>query len=93
MPVTLISDVDRKVLILYAHSRDSYLCLTICFHSPFVCFGGWCLQLTRYAQELLLSVCLNTGAAGHEDKDVIHKLVQIRLKPKQLAEKYMYAVK
>lgn len=51
------------------------------------------LQLTRPAQDLLMSVCVNCSTHGPEDTDVISHLVKIRLKPKVLLNHYMLCVR
>ncbi|XP_065178722.1 integrator complex subunit 1-like [Sycon ciliatum] len=50
-------------------------------------------KFQRHAHELLLTVCMNTGGSGHEENDIINKLVQIRLKHKQYSEKYVTSMK
>ncbi|XP_057603817.1 integrator complex subunit 1 isoform X2 [Hippopotamus amphibius kiboko] len=50
-------------------------------------------KLTRPAQDLLMSVCLNCSTHGAEDTDVISHLVKIRLKPKVLLNHYMLCVR
>ncbi|KAM9210267.1 integrator complex subunit 1 isoform 4-T5 [Dugong dugon] len=46
-------------------------------------------KLTRPAQDLLMSVCMNCNTHGAEDVDVISHLIKIRLKPKVLLNHYM----
>ncbi|XP_049555909.1 integrator complex subunit 1 isoform X2 [Orcinus orca] len=50
-------------------------------------------KLTRPAQDLLMSVCMNCGTHGPEDMDVISHLIKIRLKPKVLLNHYMLCVR
>lgn len=50
-------------------------------------------KLTRPAQDLLMSVCVNCTAHGPEDMDVISHLIKIRLKPKVLLNHYMLCVR
>ena len=50
-------------------------------------------QLTRPAQDLLMSVCMNCGTHGPEDMDVISHLIKIRLKPKVLLNHYMLCIR
>ncbi|KAM5301254.1 integrator complex subunit 1 isoform 1-T1 [Glossophaga mutica] len=50
-------------------------------------------KLTRPAQDLLMSVCVNCGTHSAEDVDVISHLVKIRLKPKVLLNHYMLCVR
>ncbi|XP_073931481.1 integrator complex subunit 1 [Castor canadensis] len=50
-------------------------------------------KLTRPAQDLLMSVCVNCSTHGPEDTDVISHLVKIRLKPKVLLNHYMLCVR
>lgn len=51
------------------------------------------LQLTRPAQDLLMSVCMNCNSHGSEDMDVISHLIKIRLKPKVLLNHYMLCMR
>lgn len=51
------------------------------------------LQLTRPAQDLLMSVCMNCNSHGSEDMDVISHLIKIRLKPKVLLNHYMLCIR
>nr|XP_004666400.2 integrator complex subunit 1 isoform X2 [Jaculus jaculus] len=50
-------------------------------------------KLTRPAQDLLMSVCMNCSSHGPEDMDVISHLIKIRLKPKVLLHHYMLCVR
>lgn len=50
-------------------------------------------KLTRPAQDLLMSVCMNCNTHGAEDMDVISHLIKIRLKPKVLLNHYMLCVR
>uniref|UniRef100_A0A8C9EAZ8 Integrator complex subunit 1 n=1 Tax=Phocoena sinus TaxID=42100 RepID=A0A8C9EAZ8_PHOSS len=50
-------------------------------------------KLTRPAQDLLMSVCMNCGTHGPEDVDVISHLIKIRLKPKVLLNHYTLCVR
>ncbi|XP_044792301.1 integrator complex subunit 1 isoform X2 [Bubalus bubalis] len=50
-------------------------------------------KLTRPAQDLLMSVCMNCSTHGAEDMDVISHLVKIRLKPKVLLNHYMLCIR
>ncbi|XP_007467137.1 PREDICTED: integrator complex subunit 1 [Lipotes vexillifer] len=50
-------------------------------------------KLTRPAQDLLMSVCMNCGTHGPEDTDVISHLIKIRLKPKVLLNHYVLCVR
>ncbi|XP_040087806.1 integrator complex subunit 1 isoform X2 [Oryx dammah] len=50
-------------------------------------------KLTRPAQDLLMSVCMNCCTHGAEDVDVISHLVKIRLKPKVLLNHYMLCIR
>ncbi|XP_055984334.1 integrator complex subunit 1 isoform X1 [Sorex fumeus] len=50
-------------------------------------------KLTRPAQDLLMSVCMNCDTHGPEDTDVISHLVKIRLKPKVLLNHYMLCIR
>ncbi|XP_032315764.1 LOW QUALITY PROTEIN: integrator complex subunit 1 [Camelus ferus] len=50
-------------------------------------------KLTRPAQDLLMSVCMNCTTHGAEDMDVISHLIKIRLKPKVLLNHYMLCVR
>ncbi|XP_053512969.1 integrator complex subunit 1 isoform X2 [Artibeus jamaicensis] len=50
-------------------------------------------KLTRPAQDLLMSVCVNCGTHSAEDVDVISHLVKIRLKPKVLLNHYMLCIR
>lgn len=51
------------------------------------------LQLTRPAQDLLMSVCMNCSTHSTEDMDVISHLIKIRLKPKVLLNHYMLCIR
>lgn len=53
----------------------------------------WPLQLTRPAQDLLTSVCMNCSTHSTEDMDVISHLIKIRLKPKVLLSHYMLCIR
>lgn len=55
--------------------------------------GDTSLQLTRPAQDLLMSVCMNCSTHGAEDMDVISHLIKIRLKPKVLLNHYMLCIR
>ncbi|XP_073504214.1 integrator complex subunit 1 isoform X1 [Phyllobates terribilis] len=50
-------------------------------------------KLTRPAQDLLMSVCMNCNTQGSEDMEVISNLIKIRLKPKVLLNHYMLSVR
>ncbi|XP_052516865.1 integrator complex subunit 1 [Budorcas taxicolor] len=50
-------------------------------------------KLTRPAQDLLMSVCMNCCTHGAEDMDVISHLIKIRLKPKVLLNHYMLCLR
>uniref|UniRef100_H2PLA8 Integrator complex subunit 1 n=1 Tax=Pongo abelii TaxID=9601 RepID=H2PLA8_PONAB len=50
-------------------------------------------KLTRPAQELLMSVCMNCNTHGSEDMDVISHLIKIRLKPKVLLNHFMLCIR
>ncbi|XP_039082017.1 integrator complex subunit 1 isoform X4 [Hyaena hyaena] len=50
-------------------------------------------KLTRPAQDLLMSVCMNCDTHGVEDMDVISHLIKIRLKPKVLLNHYMLCIR
>ncbi|XP_053550643.1 integrator complex subunit 1 [Bombina bombina] len=50
-------------------------------------------KLTRPAQDLLMSVCINCNTQGSEDMEVISNLIKIRLKPKVLLNHYMLSVR
>uniref|UniRef100_A0A8B9YQD8 Integrator complex subunit 1 n=1 Tax=Bos mutus grunniens TaxID=30521 RepID=A0A8B9YQD8_BOSMU len=50
-------------------------------------------KLTRPAQDLLMSVCMNCSTHGAEDMDVISHLIKIRLKPKVLLNHYMLCIR
>ncbi|XP_023569170.1 integrator complex subunit 1 isoform X3 [Octodon degus] len=50
-------------------------------------------KLTRPAQDLLMSVCMNCSTHGPEDMDVISHLIKIRLKPKVLLNHYMLCLR
>ncbi|KAG9476970.1 hypothetical protein GDO78_002385 [Eleutherodactylus coqui] len=50
-------------------------------------------KLTRPAQDLLMSVCMNCNTHGSEDMEVISNLIKIRLKPKVLLNHYMLSVR
>lgn len=52
-----------------------------------------CLQLTRPAQDLLMSLCMNCNTHGADDMEVISNLIKIRLKPKVLLNHYMLCVR
>lgn len=59
---------------------------------------GWSLsalslQLTKPAQDLLMSVCMNCNTHSSEDMEVISNLIKIRLKPKVLLNHYMLCVR
>lgn len=51
------------------------------------------LQLTRPAQDLLMSLCMNCNTHGADDMEVISNLIKIRLKPKVLLNHYMLCVR
>ncbi|XP_016896225.1 integrator complex subunit 1 isoform X3 [Cynoglossus semilaevis] len=46
-------------------------------------------KLTRPAQDLLMSLCMNCNTHGGDDMEVISNLIKIRLKPKVLLNHYM----
>ncbi|NXF51584.1 INT1 protein, partial [Oceanites oceanicus] len=50
-------------------------------------------KLTKPAQDLLMSVCMNCNTHGSEDMEVISNLIKIRLKPKVLLNHYMLCVR
>ncbi|XP_023378142.1 integrator complex subunit 1 [Pteropus vampyrus] len=50
-------------------------------------------KLTRPAQDLLMSVCMNCSTHSTEDMDVISHLIKIRLKPKVLLNHYMLCIR
>uniref|UniRef100_A0A4W4DNX1 DUF3677 domain-containing protein n=1 Tax=Electrophorus electricus TaxID=8005 RepID=A0A4W4DNX1_ELEEL len=50
-------------------------------------------KLTRPAQDLLMSLCMNCRTHGADDMDVISNLIKIRLKPKVLLNHYMLCVR
>ncbi len=52
-----------------------------------------CAQLTRPAQDLLMSLCMNCNTHGADDMEVISNLIKIRLKPKVLLNHYMLCVR
>lgn len=51
------------------------------------------MQLTRPAQDLLMSLCMNCKTHGADDMEVISNLIKIRLKPKVLLNHYMLCVR
>lgn len=60
--------------------------------------SGWSLsalplQLTKPAQDLLMSVCMNCNTHSSEDMEVISNLIKIRLKPKVLLNHYMLCIR
>ncbi|KAK2533726.1 Ints1 [Columba guinea] len=50
-------------------------------------------KLTKPAQDLLMSVCMNCNTHTAEDMEVISNLIKIRLKPKVLLNHYMLCVR
>ncbi|XP_036408619.1 integrator complex subunit 1 isoform X1 [Megalops cyprinoides] len=50
-------------------------------------------KLTRPAQDLLMSLCMNCNTHGTEDMEVVSNLIKIRLKPKVLLNHYMLCVR
>uniref|UniRef100_A0A3Q3XEF0 Uncharacterized protein n=1 Tax=Mola mola TaxID=94237 RepID=A0A3Q3XEF0_MOLML len=50
-------------------------------------------KLTRPAQDLLMSLCMNCNTHGADDMEVISSLIKIRLKPKVLLNHYMLCVR
>ncbi|XP_061455379.1 integrator complex subunit 1 isoform X2 [Rhineura floridana] len=50
-------------------------------------------KLTRPAQDLLMSVCMNCNSHSAEDIEVVSNLIKIRLKPKVLLNHYMLCVR
>ena len=50
-------------------------------------------QLTRPAQELLMSLALNCNTHSSEDVEVISNLIRMRLKTKPLANHYLNCIK
>ncbi|XP_066544954.1 integrator complex subunit 1 [Amia ocellicauda] len=50
-------------------------------------------KLTRPAQDLLMSLCMNCSTHGAEDMEVMSNLIKIRLKPKVLLNHYMLCVR
>ncbi|KAJ4932091.1 hypothetical protein JOQ06_010521 [Pogonophryne albipinna] len=50
-------------------------------------------KLTRPAQDLLMSLCMNSITQGADDMEVISNLIKIRLKPKVLLNHYMLCVR
>lgn len=72
--------------------------LEVQFHLWSVMAGGCSssvlpLQLTKPAQDLLMSVCMNCNTHSSEDMEVISNLIKIRLKPKVLLNHYMLCVR
>ena len=51
------------------------------------------LQLTRPAQDLLMSLALNCNSHSTEDVEVISNLIRMRLKTKPLANHYVACIK
>ena len=51
------------------------------------------LQLTRPAQELLMSLALNCNSHSSEDVEAISNLIRMRLKTKPLANHYVNCIK
>ena len=51
------------------------------------------LQLTRPAQDLLMSLALNCNSHSTEDVEVISNLIRMRLKTKPLANHYVTCIK
>lgn len=50
-------------------------------------------KLTRPAQDLLMSLCMNSNTHGADDMEVVSNLIKIRLKPKVLLNHYMLCVR
>lgn len=50
-------------------------------------------KLTRPAQDLLMSLCMNCNTHGSDDMEVISNLIKIRLKPKVILNHYMLCVR
>ncbi|XP_041085544.1 integrator complex subunit 1-like isoform X1 [Polyodon spathula] len=50
-------------------------------------------KLTRPAQDLLMSLCMNCNTHGAEDMEVVSSLIKIRLKPKVLLNHYMLCIR
>lgn len=50
-------------------------------------------KLTRPAQDLLMSLCMNCNTHGADDMEVISNLIKIRLKPKVILNHYMLCVR
>ncbi|PKU34118.1 hypothetical protein llap_15580 [Limosa lapponica baueri] len=50
-------------------------------------------KLTKPAQDLLMSVCMNCNTHSSEDMEVISNLIKIRLKPKVLLNHYMLCIR
>ncbi|XP_041941283.1 integrator complex subunit 1 isoform X1 [Alosa sapidissima] len=50
-------------------------------------------KLTRPAQDLLMSLCMNCKTHGADDMEVVSNLIKIRLKPKVLLNHYMLCVR
>ncbi|KAL2100778.1 hypothetical protein ACEWY4_002539 [Coilia grayii] len=50
-------------------------------------------KLTRPAQDLLMSLCMNCNTHGADDMEAISNLIKIRLKPKVLLNHYMLCVR
>lgn len=50
-------------------------------------------KLTRPAQDLLMSVCMNCNTHSSEDVEVVSNLIKIRLKPKVLLNHFMLCVR
>uniref|UniRef100_A0A4W5NFU4 Integrator complex subunit 1 n=1 Tax=Hucho hucho TaxID=62062 RepID=A0A4W5NFU4_9TELE len=50
-------------------------------------------KLTRPAQDLLMSLCMNCNSHGADDMEVISNLIKIRLKPKVILNHYMLCVR
>ena len=64
------------------------LCSATLMHCKYVL-----LQLTRPAQDLLMSLALNCNSHSTEDVEVISNLIRMRLKTKPLANHYVACIK
>ncbi|XP_033109193.1 integrator complex subunit 1-like isoform X2 [Anneissia japonica] len=50
-------------------------------------------KITRLAQEVLMSICMNCSGKNPSDRDLISHLIKIRMKTKQLVSHYMACIK
>lgn len=74
--------------------------MSVIWYKVYLIFCGICsfnifvlLQLTRPAQELLMSLALNCNSHSSEDVEVISNLIRMRLKTKPLANHYVACIK